>query len=172
MSRALMSIALGMAFALPTLAGATPAPFPYAGIWQSAADEVPLNAPHQEAVWGKNAKEVRTVRMTVQPAGDASLTVTRRVIDARGRAVSGTTSIEHVELVLKQAEGASGPRVELPVTLKRAERRYPGDPGGTWTIDGLRVTATSFPEEPSQLEVRLDFPDGRGSFWETLRRHK
>jgi len=170
MSSAPIWMALGMAFAVPELTGAAAAPFAYAGIWQSAADETPLNAPHQEAVWGKNAKEVRTVRMTVQPTGDATVTVTRRVIDAHGRGVAGTTSIEHIELVLKEAEQAGGPRVELPVTLKRAERRYPDDPGGTWTIDGLRVTATSFPDEPSRLEVRLDFPDGRGSFWETLRR--
>ena len=170
MSRAPIWIALGMAFALPTLASATPAPFPYAGIWQSAADETPLNAPHQEAVWGKNAKEVRTVRMTVQPTGDATMTVTRQGHRRARPRRRGTTSIEHVELVLKEAEQAGGPRVELPVTLKRAERRYPDDPGGTWTIDGLRVTATSFPDEPSRLEVRLDFPDGRGSFWETLRR--
>ncbi len=56
MSRAPIWIALGMAFALPTLASATPAPFPYAGIWQSAADETPLNAPHQEAVWGRTPR--------------------------------------------------------------------------------------------------------------------
>ena len=171
MSRArLISIALGMAFALPTLTGATDAPFAFAGSWQSAADELPLNAPHQEAVWGKNAKEVRTVQMAVRPTGDTTLTVTRKVIDARGRIVKGTTSIEHIELQLRPAESAAGPRTELPVTLKHAERRYPDDPGGTWTLEGLKVTVTAFADDRSRLEVRVDFPDGRGSFWDTLRR--
>jgi hypothetical protein len=169
MSRARLTLtALGMAFALPAAASAQPAAL--AGTWLSPTDETPLNAPHQIAIWGENAKEVRRVQMVIKPSGDAVLTVDRRVIDARGRAVSGTTSIEHVDLRLGSPGAATGPRVDLPVTLERAERRYPGDPAGTWTIEGLRVTVTSFPDDPSRLEVRLDFPDGRGSFWEELRR--
>jgi hypothetical protein len=169
MSRArLLIAALGLAFALPALpAVAQSIP---AGSWQSAADETPLNAPHQEAIWGKNAKEVRTVRMTVRPSGEATVTVTRKVVDARGRTVSGTTSIEEVEALVSAAADAAGIRVDLPVTVKRAERRYPDDPAGNWTIEGLKLTATSFPDEPAKLEVRVDFPDGRGSFWQELRR--
>jgi hypothetical protein len=164
----LLLAALGMAFACPAAASAQPvAP---AGTWQSAVDETPLNAPHQVAVWGENAKEVRTVRMTVKPSGEATLTVTRRVIDARGRAVSGTTTIEHANLRLGTPAAASGPRVDLPVTLEHAERRYPDDPAGTWTLEGLRITTTMFPDDPSRLEIRLDFADGRGSFWQELRR--
>ena len=133
----LFLIALGMAFALPAAASAQPAVL--AGTWQSTADETPLNAPHQVAIWGKNAKEVRTVGLVIKPTGEAALTVTRRVIDARGRAVSGTTSIEHADVRLGSPAAASGPRVDLPVTLGRAERRYPDDPAGTFAIEGLRV---------------------------------
>ena len=169
MSRArLLLRALGMAFALPAAASAQPTAL--AGTWQSAADETLLNAPHQVAIWGRNAKEVRTVRMVVKPSGESALTVTRRVIDARGRAVSGTTSTEHVDLRLGSPEASNGPRVNLPVMLEKAERRYPDDPAGTWTIEGLRVTVTMFGDDASRLEVRLDFPEGRGSFWEQLRR--
>ena len=165
----LLLIALGMAFALPAAPSAQPTAL--AGTWQSTADETPLNAPHQVAIWGKNAKEVRTVRMVIKPAGEAALTVTRRVIDARGRPVSGTTSIEHADVRLgSPAAATSGPRVDLPVTLERAERRYPDDPAGTFAIEGLRVTVTMFPDDAARLEVRLDFPEGRGSFWEELRR--
>lgn len=169
MSRAqLLLTALGMAFALPAAASAQPAAL--AGTWQSAADETLLNAPHQVAIWGRNAKEVRTVRMVVKPSGESALTVTRKAIDGRGRTVSGTTSTEHVDLRLGSPEASNGPRVDLPVTLEKAERRYPGDPAGTWTIEGLRVTVTMFSGDSSRLEVRLDFPEGRGSFWEQLRR--
>jgi hypothetical protein len=160
-------IVLGMAFALPAHAIGQSS---LAGTWQSAPDEMRLSAPHQEAVWGKNASEVRTVRLSVRPTGAATLTVTRKVVDARRRTVPGTTSIEEVELTVGIAPADSGIRVDLPVTVKRAERRYPGDPAGTWTIEGLRVVVTTFPDDASRLEVRLDFPDGRGSFWETLRR--
>ena len=174
--------ALGMAFALPTVpTAADPAALAraqsaaadqstLAGTWQSAADETPLNAPHQEAIWGKNAKEVRTVRMVARSAGDATLTVTRKVVDARGRTVSGTTSNEQADVQIGSAGAAAGPRIDLPVTLKRAERRYPGDPAGNWSIDGLRVTVTAFADDASKLEVRFDYPDGRGSFWDELRR--
>jgi hypothetical protein len=52
--------------------------------------------------------------------------------------------------------------VDLPVTLEKAERRYPDDPAGTWTIEGLRVTVAMFSGDSSRLEVRLDFPEGHG----------
>ena len=168
MSRAhALVIALGMALALPARSAGQSS---LAGTWQSAPDEVRLSAPHQEAIWGKNASEVRTVRLSVQPNGAGTLTVTRKVLDARRRTVPGTTSVEEVELTVGVAAAASDVRVDLPVTVKRAERRYPGDPAGTWTIEGLRVVVTSFPDDASRLEVRLEFPDGRGSFWDTLRR--
>jgi hypothetical protein len=34
-------------------------------------------------------------------------------------------------------------RSDLAVTVKRAERRYPDDPKGTWGLDGLRVTVST-----------------------------
>ena len=37
-------------------------------------------------------------------------------------------------------------------------------------IDGLRVGVITFNDKPGEIEVRVDFPEGRGSFWETLRR--
>jgi hypothetical protein len=61
-------------------------------------------------------------------------------------------------------------RSDVAVTVKHAERRYPNDPAGTWTLQGLRVTVSTFADDPSRIEVRVDTPEGRGSFWETLRR--
>jgi hypothetical protein len=178
-----MSIALGMAFALPALPPAfgwpqelsrpsllSPASTALSGTWRSAPDELPLTTAFDEAVWGKDAKSVRIVEMAVRPTGDATLTVTRRVVDARGRTVPGSASIEHANLVLGAVENSNPVRSELAVTVKSAERRYPDDPQGTWTLEGLRVEIATFNDKPGEIEVRVDFPEGRGSFWETLRR--
>ncbi len=173
-------IALGMAFALPALhlvmivvlfpavvAADTAA---LSGTWNSAPDELPLSTAFDESVWGKNAKSIRTVEMTIRPTGDATLTVTRKVTDARGRTVPGSTSIEHADLVLGAVENSTGVRSELDVTVKHAERRYPDDPAATWKLDGLRIDVATFSDKPGEIEVRVDFPEGHGSFWETLRR--
>jgi hypothetical protein len=86
-------LALGMAFALPTLSIAAESPaatlvalsvrtsflqsasVPAAeaaalsGTWQSEPDETPLSSAFDESVWGKNAVAIRSVQMTVGPTG-------------------------------------------------------------------------------------------------------
>jgi hypothetical protein len=169
-------IALGTAFALPALTGAAPPPPPttshsaLVGTWRSAPEETPLSSEFDESVWGKHAKAVRTVEMTVKAAGDATLTVTRRILDARGREIKAATSIEHANLSIGAPQQQNDVRADLAVTITRAERRYPDDPGATWPMDGLRVTVSTFSDDAARLEVRVDTPEGRGSFWETLRR--
>ena len=102
--------------------------------------------------------------------GDATVTVTRRVA-MRGRTVVGSTSIERADVSLwRRLKNTSGVRLESGVTVKKAERSYPDDKQSTWAIDGLQVSVTTFTDDPGTLEVRLDFPEGRGSFWEKLRR--
>ena len=140
------------------------------GTWKSVPEETPLSSAFDESVWGKNAIAVRTVAMTISPTGDATLTVTRKVLDARRREIKAATSIEHVELSLGNVERSIDVRSDFAATVKHAERRYPDDPAGTWTLQGLRVTVSTFADDPSRIEVRVDTPEGRGSFWETLRR--
>ena len=185
----LMLIALGMALALPSAlpevlpvilfhvygiddvaAVAAQAPPAVSGTWRSATDETSLTSTFDESVWGKGAKAIRTVEMAVRAGGDATVTVTRRVVDARGRTVVGSTSIERADLSLGAAKNTSGVRSELAVTVRKAERSYPDDKEATWAIDGLQVSVTTFTDDPGTLEVRFDFPEGRGSFWEKLRR--
>jgi hypothetical protein len=167
-------IALGTAFAWPALAAATPPPTAshsaLIGTWRSVPEETPLSSEFDESVWGKNAKAVRTVEMTVKAAGEATLTVTRRILDARGREIKAATSIEHADLSIGAPQQQNDVRTDLAVTVKRAERRYPDDPKGTWPLDGLRVMVSTFSDDLARLEVRVDTPEGRGSFWETLRR--
>ena len=171
----LMLIALGTAFALPALPGAAPAPPTTAhpsitGTWRSAVEATPLSSSFDESVWGKNAKSTRVVEMSVKSTGDATLTVTRKVLDARGREIKAATSIEQAQLSIGAVQSTIEVRADLAVTVKHAERRYPSDPGGTWPLDGLRVTVSTFSDDPARIEVRVDTPEGRGSFWETLRR--
>jgi hypothetical protein len=54
--------------------------------------------------------------------------------------------------------------------VKAAERRYPDDPDSRWPLDGVRVIVATFADDPRALEIRFDTPEGRGSFWETVRR--
>jgi hypothetical protein len=140
------------------------------GTWRSVPEETRLSSAFDESVWGKHAVAVRTVAMTISPTGDATLTVTRKVLDARRREIKAATSIEHAELSLGNVERSIDVRSDVAVTVKHAERRYPDDPAGTWTLQGLRVTVSTFADDPSRIEVRVDTPEGRGSFWETLRR--
>lgn len=145
------------------------------GAWRSAALELPLATEFDESVWGKNAKSVRTVDMTVRATGEATVTVRRRVLDARGRVVKGSESIERAELRFAgdgPAQPASSGRLDLPVTVVAAERLYPDDPASRWPIEGLRVGLTRFADDPATIEVRVDTPEGQGSFWETLHRRK
>jgi hypothetical protein len=123
-------------------------------------------------VWGKNAKSVRTVDLTVKPTGDAALTVTRKILDAHGREIKSATSIEHADLRIGAAQPSNDVRSDLAVTVTHAERRYPDDPSGTWPLDGLRVTVSTFADDPARIEVRVDTPEGPGSFWETLHHAK
>jgi hypothetical protein len=106
--------------------------------------------------------------MTVKPTGDAVLTITRKVFDGHRRQVKPATSIEHAELSIGSVEHTIDVRSDLAVTVKHAERRYPDDPAGTWALEGLKVTVSTFSDDPSRIEVRVDTPEGRGSFWETL----
>jgi hypothetical protein len=166
-----MLLATGIAFAPSTLIFAeSHGPTPVSGVWRSAPEETPLSSAFDESVWGKNAVSIRTVQMTVRPTGDATLTVNRKVVDGRGRTVPGSTSVEQVQMVLGAVQKSSDVRCDLTVTVKQAERRYPDDPGSVWPLEGLKVGVSTFTDDPGTLEIRVDTPEGRGSFWEKLRR--
>lgn len=169
MSRArLILVALGMAFALPAPADANTTAL--AGTWRSAPEETPLSSEFDVSVWGPGAKAVRTVQLVVRPTGEATLTVTRRVLDRRGRTVTGSSSVEEAQIVIGSAVGTVATRSTLDVAVKAAERRYPDDPAARWPLEGVKVSLSTFADNPGAVEVRFDTPEGRGSFWETLRR--
>ena len=140
------------------------------GTWRSAEERVPLNSPFDVSVWGKGATSVRLVEMTVKAAGEATVTVTRKVTNAQNRTVPGSTAIERADVVIGESrEGLAGRR-EYDLKVVKAERRYPDLPNSTWSLDGLKVKLTVAGANPQAIEIRFDTPEGAGSFWETLRR--
>jgi len=149
---------------------ATP-PAALVGSWTSAPYEMPLSTDFDKSVWGPNARSVRDVHLTIAAGGQGTLTVTKKVLDARGRTVAGSMSIEEAKLTVGGLQDSSMPRAEYAVTVTSAERRYPDDKGYTWPLDGLRVRITAIDEGgDGGIEIRVDTPEGRGSFWETLHR--
>ena len=140
------------------------------GSWASAPDEMALTTEFDISVWGKGAKSVRTVHLDVQRSGDARLTVSRKVVDGRGRTVLGSASLETASLRLGGSHLAVATRREHDVQVVDAVRTYPDDPEASWDLDGLKVKVVTFDDSDGRmLEVRFDTPEGRGSFWETLR---
>ena len=146
-------------------------PAALAGAWKSATDRIALTSEFDESVWGKNAASVRDVELTIRPDGGAALTITRKVVDPKGRAIAGSTSIERADLTIREGRPGVASRVEYATTVTKAERRYPDSPDEPWAIDGLKVVVTTLDDKgASGLEIRVDTPEGRGSFWETLQR--
>jgi hypothetical protein len=144
-----------------------------AGTWRSAPDELKLTSEFDRSVWGPDATSVRTVDLTIQPSGEGTLTVTRKVLDARGRTVAASTSIEEAQIAIGGSEQGTAGRIEHSVKVVKAERRYPDDPDYHWPLDGLGVQVVTFADgDGNTIEVRFDTPEGRGSFWETLTRGK
>jgi hypothetical protein len=129
-----------------------------------------LTSDFEVSVWGKNATAVRTVNLVVRPTGESVLTISRKVVDGRGRTVRGSTSIEQARLRIGGPAKTAGARSELTVTVEHAERKYPDDPPSTAPIEGLRVGVFTFADRTGTIEIRVGTPEGRGSFWETLRR--
>lgn len=146
------------------------APRHLVGDWKSSTDRVRLATAFDVSVWGENAHSVRDVELNVPATGPATLTVRRKVVDAKGATVPGSASIEQAQIVIGDPQPAQASRIDHPVTVLSAERRYPDTPDATWSLDGLAVRLTTFEDEEGTVEVRFDTPEGRGSFWETLRK--
>jgi hypothetical protein len=142
-----------------------------AGTWRSAPDELRLTTEFDRSVWGPDATSVRTVDLSLKPTGEGTLTVTRKVVDAKRRTIAASTSIEEAQIKVGGAQPGLAGRMEHAVTVVSAVRRYPDDPEYKWPLDGLRVEVVTVADGGgNSLEVRFDTPEGKGSFWETLTR--
>ena len=148
---------------------ATTVPVPV-GTWRGKTERLPLTGDFNEKIWGKNATSVRDVTLTVRAGAEATLTVSRKVVDARGRVVPGSSSVEQAEVTIGQARRGFASRLDHDVHVVRAERRYPGAPADTWPLENLRVNVVTFTDSRDTLEVRFEPADGQGSFSDVLTR--
>ena len=143
------------------------------GTWKSTPETMKLTSDFDKSVWGADASSVRSVELDVQPSGDATLKVIKKVVDSRGRTVDASTWIEEVRLKLGESKDGVGPRIEHEAAVVTAVRLFPDDPNYKWAIEGVRVQVVTFRDDSGgAMEVRYDTPEGRGSFWETLRRER
>ena len=141
------------------------------GTWRSAADEVKLTSDFDKSVWGANATSVRTVELVVRANNEATLRVVKKVVDGKGRTVAASMWIEEAQLQIGGATPGVATRLEHQVNVAKAVRLFPDDPSYQWPLDGLKVKLVTFSDgDGNSLELRYDTPEGRGSFWETLRR--
>ena len=143
------------------------------GTWKSAPDEMKLTSEFDKSVWGPNATSVRTLELTVRASGEGTLRVTKKVVDGKGGVVPASTCIEEAQLKLGGVTSGVATRHEHQATVVKAVRLFPDDPDYKWPLDGLQVMLVTFQDgDSNSIEVRYDTPEGRGSFWETLRRQR
>jgi hypothetical protein len=141
------------------------------GTWTSAPDATKLTSDFDKSVWGVNATAVRTLALTVRPTGEGTLRLTKKVIDAKGRVAPASTWIEETQLTVGRSTPGVATRIEHDAQVVKAVRLFPDDPEYRWPIDGLRVRLVTVADgDGNSIEIRYDTPEGRGSFWETLRR--
>ena len=135
-----------------------------AGTWKATSERLPLTGDFNENVWGRNAVSVRDVTLTVRPSAEATLTIDRKVLDARGRVVPGSPSVEEATLTIGDAQAGLASRMNHDVKVVKAERRYPDNVSDPWPLENLRVDVVSFTDSPGTLEVRFEPSDGQGAF--------
>ena len=142
-----------------------------AGTWKSAADTIKLTSDFDKSVWGNNASSVRTVELSVKPSGEATLRVIKKVVDGKGKVVPASTWIEEAQLQIGASTPGIATRVEHDTKVLSAVRLFPDDPNYKWSLDALKVKIVTFEDgDNNTLEIRYDTPEGKGSFWETLKR--
>lgn len=140
-----------------------------AGRWTAPPFEVALSSDFHRSVYGPNARSVRQVTLTIRPSGDGTLTVTNSVRERSGKTVPGTRQIEEVTFTIGDLRREPGHQPRYTSHIVKAERRYPDDPQSTFPLDGAKLELFVPEGKTGALDVRFDTPEGRGSFWETLR---
>ena len=145
-------------------------PASLAGKWTSTPFEVALSSEFHQSVYGRGARSVRVVTITIQPSGDGVFTVRSSVHDARGRVVTGTEEIEDVRFAVGDLVEEPGRQPHYTSRIVRAERRFADDPASAFARDGVKLALYVKEGATGTLEVRFDTPEGTGSFWETVRR--
>jgi len=140
-----------------------------AGRWTAPPFELALSSDFHRSVYGPNARSVRRVTLTIRPSGDGTFTVTNSVRDRSGKTVPGTRQIDEVTFTIGDLKREPGHQPRYTSHIVKAERRYLDDPQSTFPLDGAKLELSVPEGKTGALNLRFDTPDGRGSFWETLR---
>ena len=151
----------------PTTAAAFPSWL--AGRWAAPPTEVTLSDDFHRSVYGPDARSVRRVTMTILPTGEGTFTVISNVRDRSGKTVPGTREIDEVTFTIADVKRAPGSQPRYTSHIVKAERRYPDDPSSTFPLDGAKLELFVPEAKTGTFDVRFETPEGRGSFWETLR---
>jgi hypothetical protein len=141
-----------------------------AGRWAASPFDIELNSELHRSVYGVGAHSVRLVDLTIRPSGEGTFSVTSSVRDRSGRVVRGTREIEEVRFTIGDLTREPGYQPHYTSRIVHAERRYPDDPSSTFPFDGAKLDLFVPEGTTGTLNVRFDTPEGRGSFWESLRR--
>ena len=140
-----------------------------AGRWTAQPFEIALSSDFHRSVYGPDARSVRRVTLTIRPSGDGTLTVTNSVRDRSGKTVPGTREIDEVLFTIGDLTREPGYQPRYTSHIIKAERRYLDDPQSTFRLDGAKLELFVPEGKTGALDVRFDTPEGRDSFWETLR---
>jgi len=143
-----------------------------AGRWTAPPFEIALSSDFHRSVYGPNARSVRRVALTIRPSGDGTFTVTNSVRDRSGKTVPGTRQIDEVTFTIGDLTREPGYQPRYTSHIVKGERRYPDDPQSTFPLDGAKLELFVSEGKTDVLDVRFETREGRGSFWETLRRER
>jgi hypothetical protein len=140
------------------------------GRWRAQPDRTPLS---DDSAWGARATAVRLTEMRIGETGEGSVTVTRSVVNAAGRTLPGSRTVDTADFVLGAEEQPLGLLPRYTTRIMSAERRLAGPPAVTTTIDMLQVQIYP-PDTDAPDSLRLSFSvwDGDGSFSTTLQRER
>ncbi len=138
------------------------------GVWKAAEDRTPRTTDLDINVFGPGAFDVRTVTLTIRPSGDGTLSISTAVVGKQGRRYA--PSVVEAKFRIGDPVTTVLDRLSPTVTVASAEERYLDGAHERWPKEGTRVSITVTGATATELELRFDTQDGRGSFGATLMR--
>lgn len=138
------------------------------GVWTAPETRTPRTTELDERVFGAGASDVRNVTLTIQPSGQARLSISTAVIGRTGRRFA--PSVVEARLTIADPVSSTAGRLAPAVTVASAEERYLDGGNERWPIEGARVSISMSGPAPTDIEFRFDTKDGRGSFGTELKR--
>jgi hypothetical protein len=141
-----------------------------AGVWKAAEERTPRSTDLDVSVFGPGAVDVRNVTLTIRPSGDGTLSISTAVVGRQGKRYA--PSVVEAKLTLGDPVTTVFERIAPAVTVVSAEERYLDGERERWPKEGTRVSITLPRAAATEIELRYDAKEGRGSFGATLQRQR